>query len=232
MNCKDKAGIVLFHADRTERFGLGTAESLGWGNLERQVVRLRQLLEIGGLDNQSALDVGCGYGELRQYIDELFSQVEYVGIDHFAPFLEYAAERFADRPDTTFLYGDFFSVTLPPADFVFASGTLSYRSDDSRFVFDAIDKLYAACRKGFGFNLLSHVAEPDTVVTAYSPDEILAHCRRRTPEVELREGYLDDDFTIFMRRPEQERPDVATANDAPGYSSAEAEAGLGYNAVK
>ncbi len=200
MNSRNKAAILRFHADRTSRFGLGTSESLGWASSDRHDVRLRILLEIGELDNHSALDVGCGYGDLLEYIDELYSGVDYVGIDHYAPFLEYAGARFTDRPHTRFLNGDFLSVPLPLSDYVFASGSLSYRSDNPRFAFHAIDQLYPTCRIGFAFNLLSSVAVSEKVVTAYNPEEILEHCQGHTPNVEIRDNYLDGDFTVFMKR--------------------------------
>jgi SAM-dependent methyltransferase len=201
MNSREKTAILLFHADRTSRFGLGTSESLGWASSDRHDVRLQILLEIGGLDNCSVIDVGCGYGDLREYIDEWFNGVDYVGIDHYAPFLDYAAARFRDRPDTRFLQGDFLSVALPISDYGFASGSLSYRSDNPRFAMHAIDQLYPTCRLGFAFNLLSSVDKLEKVVTAYSPEEILTHCQRHTPNVEIRDDYLDGDFTVYMRRP-------------------------------
>jgi len=113
--------------------------------------------------------------------------VNYLGIDQYAPFLEEGSKRFADTPDTTFMYGDFISVGLPAVDYVFASGSLSYRSDEPRFIHDAIAKLFGICQRGFAFNLLSEVDETDNVLCAHDPLKILNICGQWTDQVELRE---------------------------------------------
>lgn len=201
MNATNKAAVVIFHAERTRSYGLGTAESLGWGDVERQERRFEELVLVGDITDCTVLDVGCGYGDLRAHIDRAWRGVKYIGIDQYSPFLEEASKRFMSAPNTTFLHGDFLSLTLPPVDYVFASGSLSYRSDEPQFIYDAIDKLFAVCRRGLAFNLLSKVDEEDAILCAYDPAEILAHCRRWTTDVELREGYLHGDFTILMRNP-------------------------------
>ena len=200
MNVINKSVSLHFHADRTQQYGLGSAESLGWGSAERQERRFQELLLIGNLQGCSVLDVGCGYGDLRRHIDRRWPDVNYLGIDQYTPFLEEASRRFADTPDTTFMYGDFISAGLPAVDYVFASGSLSYRSDEPRFIHDAIAKLFGICRRGFAFNLLSEVDETDNVLCAYDPQEIFEICGQWTAQVELREGYLDGDFSVFMRR--------------------------------
>ena len=80
------------------------------------------------------------------------------------------------------------------------SGALAYRSREPEFVFQMIAKLFAAARRGLGFNLLRRVDNEDGLLAAYEPAAIMEHCRRLTPEVVLSEGYLEHDFTVFMYR--------------------------------
>ena len=42
--------------------GANDAERVGWGSVDSQEKRFRVLMEIGDLDNNSILDVGCGLG--------------------------------------------------------------------------------------------------------------------------------------------------------------------------
>ena len=61
--------------------------------------------------------------------------------------------------------------------------------------------MYALCCKGAAFNLLDarHMKAHD--LQSHRPDEMLAYCRNLCPDCTLRDDYLDNDFTIWMRRP-------------------------------
>jgi hypothetical protein len=63
-----------------------------------------------------------------------------------------------------------------------------------------IDKLYASCRVALGGNLLRHTPDGETVLAAYDPEIIVNHCQRLASRASLREGYLQDDFTVFLYR--------------------------------
>jgi len=56
MNVINKSVSLHFHADRTQQYGLGSAESLGWGSAERQERRFQELLLIGDLHGCSVWD--------------------------------------------------------------------------------------------------------------------------------------------------------------------------------
>lgn len=200
MNPIDRATILSFHKERIRNFGRGSAEALGWKALESQHCRFEQLAQIGDLSDCSILDVGCGHGDMRAYFGEIYPRLRYAGIEQMRPFLEVAAERYGDQTDTTFYLGDFSTTSLPVFDYVLASGALGYRSRDPDFVFRMITRLFANCRLGFGFNMMRRVPQPDGILAAYDPDLIVAHCRGLTPSVVLHEGYLEDDFTVFMYR--------------------------------
>jgi len=70
-------------------------------------------------DNCSLLDVGCGHGYLYEYVKD--KNVKYLGIDTSVKMLQIAKERYLE---TTFLYGDIFSINLEPRDFVIAIDVL------------------------------------------------------------------------------------------------------------
>lgn len=200
MDIIDRANIMSFHKTRIRDFGAGTERALGWKTTDSQTARFDVLAGIADLDDRSVLDVGCGHGDLRAHLGERYPRVRYAGIDQMQDFLDVAVERFGDWPDTKFLLGDFSHVTLPEVDYVLASGAMGYRSSDPDFVFETITRLFAACRLGFGFNMLRCVENPDGILAAYDPDVVLAHCRTLTANVVYRDDYLDDDFTVLMYR--------------------------------
>ena len=198
MNPIDRATIVSFHKDRIADFGAGTPEALGWLTADSQRRRFEMLAEIGDLNDCTILDVGCGHGDMRAHLGEKFPRLRYAGIEQMEPFLQVAVERYGDLPDTVFYQGDFSTAVLPEFDFVLASGALGYRSNEPDFVLHMITRLFACSSIGFGFNMLRRVPHPQGVLAAYEPDFIVAHCRELTSRVELHEGYLQDDFTVFM----------------------------------
>lgn len=196
----DRATIQRFHQARLEEYG-DEPEALGWKTPEGQQRRFAVLTEIADLTGCSVLDVGCGHGDLRAYLGARFDGVRYAGLDHFAPFLDVAVARYGDWPETTFLLGDFWAAPLPRADYVLASGALGYRSSTPDFVFKMIRRLYAACRRGLGFNLLAAVERPEeNILAGYPPEPVVAYCRTLTPHLVLRNDYLDDDYTLFLYR--------------------------------
>lgn len=200
MNLIDRATILAFHKTRIENYGAGTPVALGWKTVSSQRRRFEILTEIGNLNNHSVLDVGCGHGDMQAYLAEQYARHHYTGIEQMLSFLEVTVKRFGNWPNTTFYGGDFSTLALPRSDYVLASGALGYRSSEPGFVPEMITRLFDACRLGFGFNMLRRVAHPEGILAAYDPDGILAHCRSLTPHLILREGCLDDDFTIFMYR--------------------------------
>lgn len=198
MDFVDRSVIYRFHHERIEMFGKGTSAALGWKSDENQNIRFEILSQIGDMNGLSVLDLGCGHGDLRPFLGEKYPNLRYAGIDQMEEFLDVATERYGSLPDTTFYLGDCWSAKLPHMDYILASGFLAYRNSQEDFIYRMIDRLFASCRLGFGFNLLKNVKDSEGILVNYNPKEILNYCRQLTPKVVLREGYAKDDFTIFM----------------------------------
>jgi len=61
--------------------------------------------------------------------------------------------------------------------------------------------MYALCCKGVAFNLLDARYMRAHDLQSHQPDEMLTYCRNLCRNCTLRDDYLDNDFTIWMRRP-------------------------------
>lgn len=199
MNITDRIAIKLYHTMREKENGGGTVKALGYRHDDDQLSRFAMLADIGDMNDCSVLDAGCGYGDLRAYLNHKYPRLKYTGIDQSEAFLMVASGRYAHLPETAFYLGDFCNAELPPADYVLASGSLNYHSSESRFIYNTITKLFNTSRIAFGFNLLRKI-EPGGILVAYDADDIMRHCRTLTPKVVLHDNYFEGDFTIWMYR--------------------------------
>ena len=197
-NPVDADGIFRFHKSLVERFGAGTTRALGWRNIEGQWMRFEQLSQIGDLSGHSVLDAGCGHADLFAFLKKRFSSVTYYGCEQIPDLLQVATQRYGREKNVTLLQGDFLDPAMPMTDFVLASGSLTYRHSNDDFVYKAIESLFANCRIALGFNLLSGSVEPNTLLRAYDPDDILRFCRTLSKTVQIQTGYWPDDFTVFL----------------------------------
>lgn len=117
-----------------------TAKGVGWRNLQEQWTRFDVMfegLELGGRDTVSLLDVGCGYGELLEWLwtrnPSWAQRVSYYGIDSHEAVIDAARDRYPNLA-SRFAVAD---VRNPPGephpafgpagfDVVIGSGVLSY----------------------------------------------------------------------------------------------------------
>ena len=151
----DTAAVFRYHRGRIRECGPGTPGALGW-HPEGQQARFRALAQIGDLAHCSVLDVGCGYADLYPFLRQRFAGVQYAGIEQMPELLGVARARYAHLiPGLSLRTGDFLRLPLPTSDYVLASGALNYRQRQSDYLHQAIRTLYAGCRLGLGFNLLS-----------------------------------------------------------------------------
>jgi trans-aconitate methyltransferase len=201
MNLIEKATIIHYHRHRIDAFGEGTVGALGWRHEESQVKRFEALSSVGNLNGVSLMDIGCGYGHLKGFLDERFHGFSYIGIDQMPEFISGAIALYGQRPSCYFCLADFTSEELPRVDYIFASGVLGYRCEAEDFLFSMIGKMFAAADRALAFNMLDAAIFPrHELLTGHDPEEVLAFCRTLSPEVKLVRDYLEDDFTVLMYR--------------------------------
>jgi len=197
MSLIDWANIYRFNQACLKEHGEGNIRSLGWRNDNSQLLRFEALAGIGDMAGCSVLDVGCGHGDLRDYLGARYTDITYTGIDQMEEFLTVAVERYGHLPGTTFLFGDFTTANLAVADYVLACGSLNYHNNEPGFIYRIINKLYNTCNIALGFNLLSNIL-PLGILVAYDVDAIVNYCSKLSPNVVLHRGYTDDDFTVWV----------------------------------
>ncbi len=201
MNLIEKATIIHYHRHRIDALGAETLGALGWRCEESQTKRFEALTSVGDLNGASLLDIGCGYGHLKGFLDERFHGFSYIGIDLVPDFINGAIALYGQRPDSYFCLADFTLAELPKVDYIIASGVLAYRCEAKDFHLSMIEKMFAAADGALAFNMLDAAVFPrHELLTGHDPEEVLAFCRTLSPDVKLVRGYLEDDFTVLMYR--------------------------------
>lgn len=198
MNLIEKATIMHYHRHRIAEYQGGAVKALGWRGSESQLKRFEVLAAAGDLNGAAILDIGCGYGDLKPFLDQRFSKITYIGIDQMPEFITQAKSLYKNHANTYFYQTDFSAVDFPRVDYVLASGALGYRCAELGFYTRMIQKMFSAAQRGLAFNMLDAAHFPeDLLLTGHNPDHILKFCRSLSPHVKLVRGYLEDDFTVF-----------------------------------
>lgn len=204
MNLLERAAILHFHRHRIATHG-DDVMALGWRNADSQQKRFDVISSLADFSGRTVLDVGCGRGDLKAFLDRRFADVAYIGIDQMPEFIADANARYAPTAHIStcrFYQADFSEVSFPRVDYVIASGALAYRTAEAGFVFDMIERLYAASERAVIFNFLDADRFPDhPLLQGHDCEAVIAHCQRISPDVEVVRGYLDDDITVRITRP-------------------------------
>lgn len=186
-----------------------TPRGVFWRSEDSARLRFKILLRViraedaaGGL---SAADLGCGYGAFWDYIKDapFMKGGAYTGCDMSEAMIAEARARIND-PRAQFERGVYVKA---PVDYGFASGVFNMNlGADERawedYIHASLRLLWAQCRKGMAFNMLSAKKREDMRGLYYAdPDAIFAFCRERlSADAELIEDYPAPDFTVLVRR--------------------------------
>jgi pseudaminic acid cytidylyltransferase len=203
----DDARTAAFFDDLVARHGVDH-RAVNWGSRASQAARFEVLTAVAGPDGlagASVLDVGCGVGDLRQWLNDRRLDVAYTGVDLAPGMVEVARARF---PGDRFLCAsvlDLPSSLAAQYDYVLASGIFFLRqTEPEAFVREATGQMFARARRALAFNSLSAWGTTRDLGEYYAdPAATLEGCRALTPWATLRHDYHPADFTVYLYR---ERP--------------------------
>lgn len=200
MNIIERATVIQYHRQRIAEHGCGDVKALGWVGEASQTDRFAALATAIDFSHASVIDLGCGTGDLKGFLDARFDGVSYLGIDHVPEFIDLARERHAGDDDANFELGDFNTMLLPHADHVVACGSLSYRSSNPRHLYQAIARMHAAAAQTVVFNVLDAAHFPEhPLLIGHPVEEVVAFCRHLSGRVALMRGQAGDNVTVIMR---------------------------------
>lgn len=180
-----------FYLESHEKFGI-SAKGVRWNTKENQYVRFENLIScIKDLENSSLLDIGCGYGDLIKYFQkEHIYPKSYIGIDCENFMIKSAMKRF---PQSKFLIKNFLKHELPKADYYVCSG--AFNTLQNYEIQKAIRVCFEQSRKGLVFNFLTKA-----FVHNLNTFDIYTYCKSLTNDIDFKGGYLENDFTFFLKK--------------------------------
>jgi len=193
--------IIDSHRDSLARHG-HSPHALFWSSREVQETRFRMLAGIGIASGDTVLDVGCGFADLYDWLAGQGIQVSYTGLDLSPDLLKEARRR---HPALPLVGGEIFALHPEPSfDWVVLSGALNWPMRDGlEYVRRVVRHMFGLCRRGVAFNLLDarHVSGFGRFgLQCFDPDEIVAYCRGINDDCRLVDGYLQNDFTVYLKR--------------------------------
>lgn len=171
---------------------------LGWQSQRSQRRRFAVLSEVGPLANTRVLDIGCGVGDLYHYLRRRRIPVTYTGFDILPEMVAHARRRY---PEAQFEVRDVLQGLGPQHfDYVLCSGAFNVNFGRNLMaVQEVLDELLRCCTRGVAINFLSTRArERDAILFNYEPETLFTYCQTLTPHVRLLEGYLPNDFTLYL----------------------------------
>ncbi len=178
---------------------------LGWESERAQQLRFDVLLDQVSLEGKRLLDVGCGTGNLLEYINSKGIHVRYTGIDILDKMIGKAASK---HLDADFIHMDIFKEnTFSPNSFdvVYTSGIFNLNlGNNKEFLRNALKLFFSLSCGTVVFNLL-HYASPDREdkYFYFHPDDvrqILTEFSGLLEKTEFIEAYLKNDFTVVCEK--------------------------------
>jgi len=199
-----KSSVVSHYESRLREYG-PTARGMDWKDEASQRLRFQVLCELCDLSGARLHDVGCGDGQLYDFLREQEIGAEYIGSDFSAEMVEAARSK---HPDARFECWDILQEsTLQSVDILVASGLFHVRLDHreatwSEFVEDMIRRMYSLCQTGIAFNMMSDQVDYRSEKLYYSnPGRMLDFCRRElSRQVVIRHDYPLFEYTVYVFR--------------------------------
>jgi cyclopropane fatty-acyl-phospholipid synthase-like methyltransferase len=183
-----------FYNASIQKYGL-QAKGVHWNSKESQYDRFKVLIDfIPDIMSSSIVDAGCGFGDLYIYLNkQVLLPQKYVGIDCEEKMVEIAQLRIKQD----IMLKDILEDDIPRSDYYVSSGALNILTNEETFMF--IEKCFNHCEKGFVFNMLNITEDmKEDVYNHHNPENVLAFCKKLNKKNDIKIGYLDNDFTIFM----------------------------------
>lgn len=191
------------YKEKFKKFG-SNHKSLLWKTKGAAHQRFRQFWAEIDFDDKKVLDLGCGFGEMGNFLSKRYKNVTYKGIDIMPEFIDSGHKLY---PQLSLEIANFHELTKTERyDIVLASGVLNSNYGTKEKNMDhrrkAIKKMFSLTDNILAFNMLG--SHPRTKVNHSSNVwyadslEILKYCFELTPRVIFRANYHPKDFTIIM----------------------------------
>lgn len=218
MHEEDKQKIIQRYRNRVEQHSHGAA-ALGEPK-NRQAFYFSGLLRADGFTpDDSLLDIGCGYGDLRSFLQSKGWRGKYTGID-INP--ELVAEGRRRYPDAVLLVQDIQKENPREVfDWCASFGVLTSKTEKVSYLDHADEMLglmWESCHKGLVFNILSPLADyTHTVHTRPAFADVLKIISKLTNRFTIYHDYMPFEYLVCAYKDNEINRDLlifSTHNDS------------------
>lgn len=168
-------------------------------NTESQYKRFEILSEIAP-EMDSIIDVGCGLGDMFQFLNLNDFKGKYLGLDFIPEFVELSNQHFKEHKNAQFKVCDLLSDSIPQGyDYILLSGVFNNNQEDNEeFMLSTIKKMFDSSQKGIAFNAMStYVDFQDSNLYYSDPLKVFDFCKRNlTRRIVLKHDYLVKEGSI------------------------------------
>jgi 2-polyprenyl-3-methyl-5-hydroxy-6-metoxy-1,4-benzoquinol methylase len=186
-----------------------TSQGVDWGSDESRMTlrydKMLAIIEPAAPPRPSILDVGCGFGGLLKYLTASKVNVDYTGIDVADNMIRWASENLAAGK---FLCGDVLDHDFGrDYDYVVCNGILTQKldaaaSDMDGFAARLIRRMFALCRRGVAFNVMTTKVNYFANNLYYrNPAEMFSWCVSEiTRHIKIDHAYPLYEYTVYLYR--------------------------------
>ena len=178
-----------------------------WADAASQRRRFEVLLAAVDLSGVRLLDVGCGLGDLLEFLDARGVEVDYTGVDIVEKMIVSARAR---HTAGRFLCADVFAADLTSIaeladrryDVAYCSGTFNLNLGNNReFLPRAVARMLDLTDGHVVFNLLdARTSDPYSHCCYFEPADVLELLDPLPCACDIIDSYLPADFTVLCRK--------------------------------
>ena len=199
--------IIDNYSENHRQFGYG-ARALEMPS-DRRTIRYYELLknfpDYNNKEKISIIDLGCGYGDLVDYLDYLELNYNYIGVDLCDSFLNFAKKKYAGRDNIIFVKRNFFENDYEEYEFDYAVSSQTFNSlySNKENNMDVIQKTmkyaFLKCKKGIAFNFVTNKVEYKKKNVAYhSVEELVSFSYSLSNSIVLDNSCMPFEATICI----------------------------------
>jgi SAM-dependent methyltransferase len=172
------------------------AKKVHWANRSRQLIRFKVMIDLisDTLIESTVVDAGCGLGDLYHYLKEQeLEPKKYIGVDTHLNMVALAKER----TNQEIIHADILKESLPQADYYLCCGGMNILDRFETLLF--IKQMLRFSTKGVIFNILKG-EDNKGIYNKYTLEDMKKLLLFFQGEIEVLDHYLEDDFTIFLKK--------------------------------
>lgn len=199
MKTEDEARIGGYYDRLVDRYG-HDPRAVDASSSETLLVRYRALAEVLDLSGKQVLEVGCGFGDLGDFLEQRYDGIRYTGIDISQRMI---AEGQRVHPRLELRVGNVLDLEDGRYDVVLAQGIFYLLGTGAEEKMHAlIEKMFELAREAVAFTTTSSWAERQDPSEFYAdPARLLSFVRTLTPSLVLRHDYHPGDLAMYLYKP-------------------------------